>query len=704
MTSSLHSFAQTELPATPTVTGKTFNTQMVPIGAIKRNPIVVPFDKKTIRNLRGTPIVSTSGNILSADYSPLYTTFGVVASKKKIKSETNNHINRDLEAFFNTVQPSELRIQNAQESDKTLYQLGKEYGKPSAIAYTPDALYFIVATDKGIYVFDAYTYEVKKTIPNTKSPFSMKVSENGSYLATLSGNGIEIINLEDNTPLKNWDFGTVKVNDFFFSDDNTLFVMLKTDGTADIYNTRNFTLNRTLNNLGQAISGDMSPDGKYLAVATSPTTVSIFNLTNAADNQHFEIPNGLLNDVSFITTVDGTTKLACTVGNGIFVMNMNFIKPYYSKLLTDEVNTRMGEWEKMRPDETMEAYNLRVNDKSREEQLRLFEEEISTELAGDLMQIEDITLGSYNESSNELTIQFTDMPPIELPVPKDEAATFTSPDDLVFTDVRYGLTDNDKFEIVYANIHNTKTNKDYVYQNKNHKPIAMLGATDHKLSYEVIEQQHMEEMKLTKLAEEVVTEAKKDKVISDHTKIDVSSQAIPTYSAAGNRIINYEVNFTYEVEPEFSMKEDFGPGKYQIDQSGAAKSMMSIIKNSFSKDLAQYLKDGKKLKITISGSADATPVVRAIPYDGVFGEYTNYPARCNGELKPLSITKASGITDNPELAFIRAQAVRNYMENNLPALKDMDTSYDYIINVSEEKGSANRRISVKFTFIDAIKQ
>ena len=131
--------------------------------------------------------------------------------------------------------------------------------------------------------------------------------------------------------------------------------------------------------------------------------------------------------------------------------------------------------------------------------------------------------------------------------------------------------------------------------------------------------------------------------------------------------------------------------------------MLTIIKTAFDTEFAQYVKAGKKLKVKIRGTADATPINGTIAYDGKFGDYQMEPVYKNEELTNLTLTKATGITNNDQLAFARALGVRNHISNNIEALSQMDTEYDYYIEVANESGSQYRRISVEFVFVDAFK-
>lgn len=86
----------------------------------------------------------------------------------------------------------------------------------------------------------------------------------------------------------------------------------------------------------------------------------------------------------------------------------------------------------------------------------------------------------------------------------------------------------------------------------------------------------------------------------------MKTEVIPGVDANGKKILNYKVGYQYEViNKEFSAKEDFPSGGYNIERSNAAMSLMKIIKNAFEGDFAKYLSEGKQVKVIITGSADA---------------------------------------------------------------------------------------------------
>ena len=228
-----------------------------------------------------------------------------------------------------------------------------------------------------------------------------------------------------------------------------------------------------------------------------------------------------------------------------------------------------------------------------------------------------------------------------------------------------------------------------------------MKSDDNFIPLNLVQQSNMDEIKLQEIKENIMSMAKQQNTISDHTKISVDAGIVSEIDADGKKIMNYNINFSYEVEQGFSAKEDFGPGKYITTKSGAAMSMLAIMKTAFEKYFAQYVHAGKKLRVKITGMADASPINGKITYDGCYGEYTNEPVYKDNDLSNITVTKESGVTQNDQLAFLRAVGVKDYILKNIPAFSEMNSDYNYYIEVTKEKGSEYRRISVAFTFVDA---
>lgn len=656
-----------------------FVTKEQPTGMAKYSTAIYPFYGKKVITLQNQELANTPNPVLKLSFNPSGVNFTTITLDKKGQTQA--------------------LLYSAHEADNMLNKFDtKNLGHPSAVTYTPDARSIILGTDKGIYAIDGRKYRPYRTLQTPYAPTAMVMSDNGYYLATTDGRKVNVYNFEEGNIRKSWDVEE-GVNAIFFSDDNSMFAVLTADGLLSIFDTRNFNLKSTVDDLGKALAGAFNFDGKYVAVATSPNTIEVINLLSD-EREEIEVPDGMLNEVVFLPDSRNQTLLAFNVTDGVRARRMAGLEPYYGKLMQDEVARGMAEWLKMQPGESMEDYQARI--KNREQYQRLLEDEISTTLANNLLSMSAVTLGKYDRANQLLEVDFSNMPAILLPVPENDLSGFTSGDDLVFSDAKYGIMPNDNFELIYAKVYNKANGKTYIFDNLERRPLSFMSDDDNVVSIEIIQQQQMEEMRLEQIRREVMEQAKNENVISDHTNIAVNSRVVPDYDANGNRILNYEVNFSYEVEPEFSAQEDFAPGKYHAGESGAASSMLSIVKQAFEGDLSQYIKDGKKLRVKLYGTADATPIIRTIAYDGSYGDFVDEPVRQNGQLTGITVTQKDGIKENPQLAFLRATSVRNFLEKNVNNLNKMNADYEYNIDVSEDRGSAFRRIIVNFTFVDAL--
>lgn len=638
-------------------------------------------DGNSIRTITGAEIFTSGDTLKSIAVNPTGFSAMAITAKKK---------NKGREANVYSLINHDMRLNHFDS---------KKYGMPYKAVYLPDGRSVAISTDRTLSLYDTKKFNGYAQLPDLPFvPEIMEVSPNGYFLAVAGGNQIIIYNIEEHQVRKTIDAGE-KITDLRFSPDSSDLAVLMNDGALNLYPTRTFDFRKSIDNLGEGLACDYNFDGKYMAVVTSPTTLTIVNLLRDSEREYFSEESGEVGDVTFIPNSAKETYLAFPASKSLHMIHMPNLKPYYNKLIAEELDSRMAEWEKMMPGETMEEYRARVTQESRARQRRLFEDEISTNLAGNLLAGATMSLGAYDRANGVLALNFDSMPTIFLPVPENEVAKFRSADDLSLSDVQYGILPDDSFEIVYAKVTNNADGKEYIYDNLERATLNYMAAED-AISLEMLQQQQMEEIKLQELREKVVNEAKNMNVISDHTNITVDSRVVPDYDANGKKILNYLVNFTYNVDPQYSAVEDFGPGKYHVDESGAASSMLKIMKEAFEGDFSQYVKAGKKLNIKLGGTADATPIRNSIAYDGAYGEIENEPVYRNGELTSISVSTKDGIRENDQLALVRALGVKDYLEKNVRNLSDMNLNYRYDVNVSKDKGSEHRRITVELTFVD----
>lgn len=638
--------------------------------------------RHTMRTVRGDLLRDASKDtIIGFEVSPMGNSFITVEKGKKPgnKAAVYSLVNQD---------------------EKVLDFNHKKLGNPLATIYTPEGRTLIVATDEKLYEVgsrDLMPIASFKDYP--LKPGQMAVSPNGFFLVIANGENLAVYNLQERRLRTTLNAGE-EITDIAFSPDNSDLAVLTADGVVSLYSTKTYEMRKMIDELGEGRALSYNLDGKYIAVVEDDGHIVVVNTLQDSDREHFTLEDGGITDVVMIPDAGSNTIMTYTLNNALGARLLPHLRPYYNRLIDEEVASLMDEWLKMMPGETMEQYRQRVTAEGREKQRSMFEFEVSTRLAGNILAGKSLSLGAYDRANEVLEVMVETMPTIYLHVPETDITAFTSGDDLTLKEVLFGITPEDDFEIVYAEVTNNRNGLDYVFDNRARAKMNYMKADD-VISLEVLQQQQMAELKLKELREQVMREAKQQNIISDHTNITVDSRLQPEYDADGNQILNYIVTFTYDVSPGFSAQEDYGPGKYHIEESGSASSMLKIAKEAFEGDLKQYLDRSKRLNVKIMGTADATPIVSKLPYDGVYGDYEEEPVYVDGQLTGLTVKNKELIKENPQLAFVRALGVKDYLEKNIAGFDGKNRDYRYEVSVSKEKGSEFRRVVTEFTFVDA---
>lgn len=594
-----------------------------------------------------------------------------------------------------------IRIYDLWKAKMELAQLATKGYEPMAICYSADAKdLFVMGSDAKLHRFDAKQNVEIASFATQITASKLAACPNGYYVALAQGGQIEVMNIEAQTSRIYLNMNS-DVKDVAFSANSRWMAVLTADGRCKVYDTHTFSVVYQYEALGTAESCFFHPDNKYLAVVTGDQRIAIINMLNERDRNYIDAANTGVNYVNFVKNTDKGIYLVYNTANSIVFYPVFYLSPNRQQLLKDELDSRMAEWMKRMDGESLEDYHARVNDETRMQQMRLFETEIATQMAENLLSSSEVKVGNYNADMGMLTLDFNKMPSIYLSVPATELADFMDPGVLQFSNTKYCVNDKDEFELVYTEVLNTKTGKKYVFDNTERKSLAFLESDDNFIPFSQLQTSQMEEMKLEEIRNNIMKTAKAKNVISDHTNIDVRTKVQNSTDAQGKKVTNYEVAVSYTVDQAYSAKDDFAPGRFKCEESNAAKAMLSVVKQALENDLSKYIVAGKQVKVMITGMADATPFSRTIAYDGCYGDYEREPVYKENALTNITVSKATGISDNDQLAFLRAMGVKDYIVKNIPSLSTMKTSYNTSIEVSKKAGSQYRRIGVKFTFVDA---
>ncbi|MDR1861336.1 MAG: WD40 repeat domain-containing protein [Bacteroidales bacterium] len=598
----------------------------------------------------------------------------------------------------------EVRLYSFRELNKLLKRLKPEKGQvPQTVAWSPDARSFVAGFGNGdIVLYEAQTCLPTGTLSGSTAATELAVSPNNYFVAAVTGPAVDIWNIETKA-LRTRLALEADATGAAFSTDASMLAVTTVSG-VQIYNTRNWELIQAVKTDSLAQYPSFNNEDKYLAYVHNKNTIIIYNLRKQYIEQQIHEPCEIMG-MNFVWS-DKSTYLLSTRMMSVVYWDASALAPFWGKKLGTELDQKMNDWVKMMQGESMEDYAIRVNDSTRVYQMELFRQQIATELAGNRLAIENPFAGDYNSDEGLLTIMFNTLPPIDIPVPVAEAGTFNDPGKLKFANEVFNLGANDDFELVYVEVTNEVTDKVYIYDHTGRTRLTAIESDLNFVPLEVLQQASQEEAKLKEVKEEVVAADTQEKLISENTAINVDTHVVPDVDTEGNKILNYQVNYKYEVvNKEFSAKDDFAPGVYDVTKSNAAMSLMKIIKQSFDEgDFAKYLEEGKRIKITITGTADGAPIRSKIAYDGRYGDFTDEPFLQNGQMEAMTVNKNTGITTNPQLAFIRAASVQKYLTENITPLQKTKNDYSYKIEVAEERGGEFRKIQIQFTIIDAFKQ
>ncbi len=605
-----------------------------------------------------------------------------------------------------------ISIYSFRDRNKKLFELKEKRKKlkakpmPVSMCYSADARSFIVGNSLGeIVIYDTKEYMPLAYIQGEAPATALAMSSNNYFIAAAAGQNIDIWNFQTKELRKAIPMPAV-VKEVTFSPDAALLAVTTDDNHLTIIDTKNWDKVDIFDKLGGTLSSpSFHPEGKYISVVKDGKNIEIINLKNGVVEQDIVDPTGGVTGGRFFKNNQNSEVFLLTNRTKQMVFwDANGLNPFYGKIMGREVDAKMNEWVKMMQGESMEDYAIRVNDETRIKQQQLFAQEVATALAGDRISMDNPFIDGYDASNNMLNIGFKGLPSIGLEVPSNEAGDFKD-GKMKFSNAVYVLNDKDEFELAYVEVTNETTNKVYIYDNIGRTKLTALEADENFVPLEIMQQATREEAQLAEIKEQVIEEKKQDKLITDNTQINVKTEVIPGVDANGKKILNYKVGYQYEViNKEFSAKEDFPSGGYNIERSNAAMSLMKIIKNAFEGDFAKYLSEGKQVKVIITGSADAAPIRGRLAYDGRYGEFVDEPYYKDGNLDNITVTKAGGITQNEQLALMRAAGVKTYIEKNVTTLGNTKNEYEYHVEVAKERGGEFRKINVEFVIMDAFQQ
>ena len=181
--------------------------------------------------------------------------------------------------------------------------------------------------------------------------------------------------------------------------------------------------------------------------------------------------------------------------------------------------------------------------------------------------------------------------------------------------------------------------------------------------------------------------------VSDNVKIEVQTHV------QDNDLI---ISVAYETLVVADAADDYALGKYKVENSNACMLMCNFLKGKMENDLAEYLREGTKVDVKITGATDGTPIRSKIAYLGEYGDFIDKDIILNGNPHKMTVTQKTGITTNAQLAFMRTQGVEDFLKTQVEPLKRTENTFQEFAVENKEKGGGYRRVSVEMTIHDAI--
>lgn len=194
--------------------------------------------------------------------------------------------------------------------------------------------------------------------------------------------------------------------------------------------------------------------------------------------------------------------------------------------------------------------------------------------------------------------------------------------------------------------------------------------------------------------------------ISESVSVSISPTVELEKADDGSDEMNMKVTFSYEtkfIDDNIRLKvgnktDDYPAGAYLTAKSNACTRTCNYIKEKLEGEFAKYIKRGTKITIKITGSTDGTPVGGKIPYYGEYGEYPESELiYVNNVPQSIKLTKATGVTSNAQLAFLRAKGVEYFMDTYIETLEDTKNKYKIYAVENKSVGGQYRRIDVEIT-------
>ena len=204
-------------------------------------------------------------------------------------------------------------------------------------------------------------------------------------------------------------------------------------------------------------------------------------------------------------------------------------------------------------------------------------------------------------------------------------------------------------------------------------------------------------------AEQMLIALPNQQKLYDETYISIRTALVDGTSQDGTPELNYVFDISYNCRHLEGYTDDYPLGVFNYDSSNSARAICNLTKTFVEDILDDIFRPSKRVSVKIFSTTDGVELSRTIHYDGSYGNFRYMPVTFNNEQLRISVD-TTGITNNCQLAYIRAQSVRHFLQNNVRNLSRTVNDYSYVTRSYADTGAFYRRSSIELTVHDAFRE
>ena len=204
------------------------------------------------------------------------------------------------------------------------------------------------------------------------------------------------------------------------------------------------------------------------------------------------------------------------------------------------------------------------------------------------------------------------------------------------------------------------------------------------------------EKTMQRKAERYLLALPNNRKLYDESKVNIKADLVSGVDSNSHAELNYRIAIDYTCRHLESVTDNYPTGKYRCEESNASMAVCELTRMMIDDLSKDAFKSGKKVTIKLKASTDITQVTK-LDYGGEYGEFQYIAARYNDEPVRISVSPATGINTNAQLAFLRAQGLRDNITKKVMQLHNTENSWYYDLLSYSESGAQYRNVGVEIT-------